>query len=172
MEDLLELSKLDAKQIRPKPEQFSLSELTQDVVLKFKPKAEKQHITIHTNFPIKIPIVEADIGMIERALSNLLDNALIYTPEKGEVSVVVEEKDKKVSVKVSDNGKGIPENDLPHVFDRFYRGDKSRTTEGTGLGLAITKKIIEAHQSEISVQSKINKGTAFVFDLQKPVLNL
>ena len=170
VDDLLELSKLDAKQIKPNPENFSISELTQDVVLKFKPQAEKQHITIHTNFPSSIPIVAADIGMIERALSNLLDNALIYTPEKGEVSVEVQEKDKEVSVKVSDNGKGIAENDLPHVFDRFYRADKSRSTEGTGLGLAITKKIIEAHQGTIEVQSHLNKGTTFQFDLQKPAV--
>ena len=108
--------------------------------------------------------------MIERALSNLLDNALIYTPEKGEGSVEVQEKDKEASVKVSDNGKGIAENDLPHVFDRFYRADKSRSTEGTGLGLAITKKIIEAHQGTIEVQSHLNKGTTFQFDLQKPAV--
>ena len=73
VDDLLELSKLDAKQIKPKPEHFSIAELTQDVVLKFKPQAEKQHITIHSDFPSGIPIVEGDIGMIERALSNLLD---------------------------------------------------------------------------------------------------
>jgi signal transduction histidine kinase len=109
--------------------------------------------------------------MIERALSNLLDNALIYTPEKGKVSVEILDKDKKIFVKVSDNGNGIPENDIPHVFDRFYRGDKSRSTEGTGLGLAITKKIIEAHQGEISVKSQMNKGTAFEFALNKTKLN-
>jgi signal transduction histidine kinase len=170
VEDLLELSKLDAKQIKPKSEQFSISELAQDVVLKFKPQAEKQHITIHTNFPSDIPIVEADIGMIERALSNLIDNALIYTPEKGEVSVEVQEKEKKVAIKVSDNGKGISENDLPHVFDRFYRGDKSRSTEGTGLGLAITRKIIEAHHEHITVESQLDRGTTFQFDLHKPTV--
>jgi signal transduction histidine kinase len=170
VEDLLELSKLDAKQIKPKPEHFSISELTQDVVLKFKPQAEKQHITIQTNFPKVIPIVEADIGMIERALSNLIDNALIYTPSDGKVSVEVQEKEEKVAVKVSDNGKGISKNDLPHVFDRFYRGDKSRSSEGTGLGLAITKKIIEAHHETITVESHLNQGTTFQFVLQKPTI--
>jgi len=168
VEDLLELSKLDAKQIKPKPEQFSISELTQDVVLKFKPKAEKQNIMIRTDFPKGIPTVEADIGMIERALSNLLENALIYTQEKGKVSVEIKDKESKVSVKVSDNGQGISEMDLPHVFDRFYRGDKSRTSEGTGLGLAITKKIIEAHDEHINVKSQIGHGTTFQFDLHKP----
>lgn len=168
VDDLLELSKLDAKQIKPKPEHFSIAELTQDVVLKFKPQAEKQHITIHSDFPSGIPIVEGDIGMIERALSNLLDNALIYTPEKGTVTVELQDKEKKVSVKVTDNGKGISDTDLPRVFDRFYRADKSRSTEGTGLGLAITKKIIDAHHGEITVQSHLNKGTTFQFELQKP----
>ena len=171
VEDLLELSKLDAKQIKPKYENFSISELTQDVVLKFKPQAEKQHITIQSNLPTGIPPVKGDIGMIERALSNLLDNALIYTPEKGTVTVALEDKANIVSVKVSDNGKGIAPDDLPYVFDRFYRGDKSRSTEGTGLGLAITKKIIEAHQGNIEVKSYLNKGTTFQFDLQKSGLS-
>jgi signal transduction histidine kinase len=167
VDDLLELSKLDAKQIKPKPEPFSIAELTQDVVLKFKPQAEKQYITIHSDYPSGIPIVEGDIGMIERALSNLLDNALTYTPQKGTVTVKLQDKEKNVSVKVSDNGKGIAPEDLPHVFERFYRADKSRSTRGTGLGLAITKKIIEAHHREITVQSHQGKGTIFEFDLQK-----
>ena len=171
VEDLLELSKLDAKQMKPKYENFSISELTQDVVLKFKPQAEKQHITIQSKLPTGIPSVEGDIGMIERALSNLLDNALIYTPEKGTVTVALEDKANIVSVKVSDNGKGIAPDDLPYVFDRFYRGDKSRSTEGTGLGLAITKKIIEAHQGNIEVKSYLNKGTTFQFDLLKSGLS-
>jgi signal transduction histidine kinase len=169
VEDLLELSKLDAKQIKPNPEHFSISELTQDVVLKFKPKADKQHITIQTHFPSEAPVVEADIAMIERALSNLLDNALIYTPAEGKVSVEVQDRDEKISVKVSDNGRGISANDLPHVFDRFYRADKSRSTEGTGLGLAITKKIIEAHHEHITVESHLDRGTTFHFDLHKPI---
>ena len=164
------MSKLDAKQIKPNPENFSISELSQDVVMKFKPQAEKQHITIRSDFPPGIPAVEGDIGMIERALSNLLDNALIYTPEEGIVTIALEDKPNMVSVKVSDNGKGISPEDLPHVFDRFYRGDKSRSSEGTGLGLAITKKIIEAHQGNIVVQSYLNKGTTFQFNLQKSTL--
>jgi len=170
VDDLLELSKLDAKQIKPNPENFSISELTQDVVMKFKPQAEKQHITIRSDFPPGIPAVEGDIGMIERALSNLLDNALIYTQEEGIVTIALEDKANMVYVKVSDNGKGIAPEDLPHVFDRFYRGDKSRSSEGTGLGLAITKKIIEAHQGNIEVQSYLNKGTTFQFNLQKSTL--
>ena len=165
--DLLELSKLDARQIKPKPEPFSLAELTQDVVLKFKPQADKNNIDINSSFPSDLPMVKADIGMIENALSNLLENALNYTPEKGNVTVGLKVIDKFVKVEVSDSGSGIPKEDLPHIFDRFYRVDKSRSTEGTGLGLAITKKIIEAHESEISVDSKLNSGTTFTFNLSK-----
>jgi signal transduction histidine kinase len=165
--DLLELSKLDAKQIKPEPEPFSIAELTQDVVLKFKPQADKQHITIQSDFPPEPPVVNGDIGMIERALSNLLDNALNYTPEDGIITVSLQDKKKNVCVKVTDSGRGIAETDLPHIFDRFYRADKSRSSGGTGLGLAITKKIIEAHNANISVRSAINKGTTFEFELQK-----
>jgi len=165
--DLLELSKLDAKQIKPKPEPFSLAELTQDVVLKFKPQAEKHKIEINSFLPSELPMVNADIAMIENALSNLLENALNYTPEQGNVTVGLEVKDKIVKVQVSDSGSGIPNEDLPHIFERFYRADKSRSTQGTGLGLAITKKIIEAHQSQITVDSRLNSGTTFTFSLSK-----
>jgi len=164
--ELLELSRLDAGQIKPKPEPFSIAELTQDVLLKFKPQAEKNRINIHSDYPSSLPMVQADIGMIERALSNLLENALSYTPEEGNVTIELKCKQEKVFVKIHDSGQGIDQKDIPYIFDRFYRADKSRSSEGTGLGLAITKKIMEAHNSTILVQSELNKGTTFTFDLQ------
>jgi signal transduction histidine kinase len=164
--ELLELSKLDAGQIKPKPEPFSIAELTQDVVLKFKPQADKHRINIHSDLPSALPMVQADIGMIERALSNLLENALSYTPEEGNVTIELQCEKEKVFVKVHDSGQGIDQKDIPFIFDRFYRADKSRSSEGTGLGLAITKKIMEAHNCNILVQSELNKGTTFTFDLQ------
>ena len=164
--ELLELSKLDAGQIRPKPEPFSIAELTQDVVLKFKPQAEKHKIKINSDLPAALPMVQADIGMIERALSNLLENALSYTPEEGSVTIALQCEQEKVIVNIHDSGQGIAQEDIPFIFDRFYRADKSRSTEGTGLGLAITKKIMDAHHCNILVQSELNKGTTFTFDLQ------
>jgi signal transduction histidine kinase len=164
--ELLELSRLDANQVRPQPENFSIAELAQDVIQKFKPQAEKKKIKLELKFPPGIAMVTADIGMIERALSNLIENALIYTRENGEVVIELSKADNRVLVNVRDNGQGIDQDDLPHIFDRFYRGDKSRTSAGTGLGLAITKKIMEAHNSNIKVSSAINQGTTFTFEIE------
>ena len=163
--ELFELSKLDAKQVKPNAEPFSIAELTQDVVLKFKPQAEKSKIDIQSHFQSGIPMVEGDIAMIERALSNLIDNAINFTPRDGVITINIENEDKAVTVKISDTGNGIPPDDLPFIFNRFYRADKSRASVGTGLGLAITKKILEAHNSDIKVESEIQKGTTFAFEL-------
>ena len=117
----MELSKLDARQVAPKIEPFSIEELIQDIVMKFKPLAESNHIKIESHFPSEIQLVQGDIGMIERAISNLIDNAINYTPPKGAVTIDILNADKSVSVQISDTGVGIPEEDLPHIFKRFYR---------------------------------------------------
>ncbi len=170
--ELFELSKLDACQIQPKTELFSMAELTQDVVIKFQPQAEKLGVTLETQFPEALPQVYADIALIERALSNLIDNAIRYAPEGGRVEVRLQEKDRKVWVFVSDNGPGIPAEDLPRIFERFYRIDKSRTRSysGAGLGLAIAKKILEIHRSSIQVESQLHCGTTFSFALPRASL--
>lgn len=163
---LFELSKLDAKQVEPSPESFSLAELVQDTVMKFQQKAEEKEIELTPIFTEEQPYVEADIGMIERVLSNLIDNALNYTPEGGKVKVRLSRVDHQVRISISDTGPGIPEDELSHVFDRFFRGDKSRSeSESTGLGLAISQKLIELHNSEIRVESTVGDGTTFYFDL-------
>jgi len=165
--ELFELSKLDAKQVQPKPERFSIAELVQDVVLKLKPQAENNNINLEPVFPEKEPLVDADIALIERALSNLIENAIRYTPQNGTVKVVLSVSGEKVRITVSDTGAGIPQKDLPYIFDRFYRVERSRNrmTGGTGLGLAISKKILELHNSDIEVYSEVNVGTKFYFDL-------
>jgi len=119
--ELFELSKLDAMQIKPKIETFSIAELTQDVVMKYQPTAEKLQINLEAKLPESQPVVYADIGMIERALSNLIDNALQYTPENGSVEVKLTQENKHVRVDVSDTGCGIPKDEIPLVFERFYR---------------------------------------------------
>ncbi|MCF7804692.1 MAG: HAMP domain-containing histidine kinase [Candidatus Marinimicrobia bacterium] len=164
---LFELSKLDARQIEPEPEPFSVTELVQDVVMKFQKSAEDSGVKLTSHLPGDIQLVYADIGMIERALSNLIDNAIHYTPEDGRVEVVVTPVDDSVEIQVADTGQGIESEDLPHIFDRFYRGDKSRTghSESTGLGLAIAQKIIELHEGTIEVESEIGVGTTFKFRL-------
>ena len=166
--ELFELSKLDAHQAVPKPEPFAITELAQDVVLKFQPQAEARGIQLITRLPVKLPMVFADIGMIERVLSNLIDNALRFTPTGGKVLVEIQSAGSHVTIRISDTGEGIPQEDLPLIFDRFYRVEKSRTREtgGSGLGLAIAKKIIEAHGSKIKAESQPGKGTQFSFSLE------
>jgi signal transduction histidine kinase len=165
--ELFELSKLDAKQVKPQPEAFSLAELTQDIVLKYKPVAEEKKINMQHSLPRKLPFVLADLGLIERALTNLIDNAVQNTPQNGTINIALTEQGDHILINVADTGTGISEEDLPHIFDRFYRGDKSRSSPGLGLGLAITKKIIELHNSNINVQSSPGQGTIFTFSLPK-----
>ena len=114
-----------------------------------------------------MPLVYADIGLVERAISNLIDNAIRYTPAGGLVRVAPLDEGDAVGVQVIDSGYGIPPEDLPHIFERFYRVEKSRARDkgGTGLGLAIAKKILELHGSTLAVQSALGKGTTFSFAL-------
>lgn len=171
--ELFELSKLDAKQSKPVVEPFSIAELLQDIVLKFQPQAEKEEINIITKIPKTLPFVIGDISMIDRVLSNLLDNAIRYTGKGGKVTIDLKTTADTVELQVSDSGEGIPKDDLPYVFDRFYRVEKSRTKigGGSGLGLAIVKKMVEAHESNINVVSEVNKGTSFSFNLKKHIAN-
>lgn len=167
--ELFELSKLDAMQSKPNPEPFSVAELLQDIVLKFQPLAEQKSINIITKIPTNTPFVLGDISMIDRVLSNLIDNAIRYTGNNGKISIDLRDKEDMVEIVVADTGEGIPEEDLPYVFDRFYRVEKSRTKNsgGSGLGLAIVKKILDAHDTPIRVASKTDIGTSFSFTLKK-----
>lgn len=169
VENLFELSKLEAKQVETQIESFSIAELCQDVMLKFKPEADKEGVLLRTDIKPPISFVKADIRLTERALSNLLRNAIHYTNQNGEVVLSAIELNGKVRVSVADNGCGIPEDDLPYIFDRFYRGKnhESRSKGSSGLGLAIAQKILELHDSTIHVESEEEIGTIFYFDLQK-----
>lgn len=166
VQELFALSKLDAKQTLPKPEPFSLTELVQDVTQKFQPQAEKSSIHIETKFDKDLPFVCADIGMIERVLQNLIENAIRSTPEYGRVVLHIDRIDTKLKVEVTDTGCGISKSDLPNIFDRFYRSSRNRSTgEGAGLGLAIVKKILELHGESITAHSDETSGSTFTFML-------
>jgi len=167
VDELFELSKLDTQHVKPNMEPFSISDLVQDVALKFEPKAENKNITIKPNCPSGLPLVKGDIAMIERVLSNLIENAIQYS-EEGDIEIALTANNSSVSIEVKDHGPGIPEKDLPHIFDRFYRAEKSRSRSsgGTGLGLAIAKKIMELHGQDINVQNRYDKGAIFTFELK------
>ena len=122
--------------------------------------ADKKNITIDMA-EIKDISVYADSMHIEQILAILIDNAIKYTAENGKISIKLQEEKEKIVVSVADNGKGISSEDLPHIFERFYRADKSRTNYGNGLGLSIAKMLAEKNHSYITVTSEENIGSCF-----------
>ncbi|MGH8750306.1 MAG: sensor histidine kinase [Burkholderiales bacterium] len=164
---LFELAKLDANQVMINRENFLIGDLIEDVAQKFQLAAGRNGINLYTRIPEEQPLVNADIGLMERVLENLIENAMRYTVNGGGVGVIMNATPRQVTVEVKDTGNGIAEHDLPHVFERFYRGDKSRSSDSgnAGLGLAIVKSILERHGSEIKVASALGAGTTFSFVL-------
>lgn len=171
IDDLFQMAQLDAGGIPLNREQCSLSDLISDTLESFSELAARQGIILEGKVTVGIDPVYIDLPRIERVLNNLVGNALRYTSVGGKVQVLAVPVEKGVQVEVMDTGEGIPAEDLPFIFDRFYRGDKSRNraTGGAGLGLAIARGIIEAHGGTISVESEPNVGTRFYFTLPKMV---
>ena len=161
--ELFELAKLDSHDIEVNIEPFHLGELTHDIVQNFQLLADKKKITLQTKIPEILPFVSADIGLIERAIQNILDNALRCTNEGGKIKLVLIEKKDSVHIQIEDNGCGIRQEDIPFIFDRFYRTNQKDT--GSGLGLAITKRIVELHGSHVDLKSELHFGTIFSFCL-------
>lgn len=166
VEELFELSKLEARETKPKPEAFSIAELSQDIQQKNQLIAEAKNIELRLNFVYDIPLVNADIGMMEKVLQNLLDNAFKFTPAGGSVTIRLQTRGDKVITYVKDSGSGINKEDLKYIFDRYHRGTgKSASADGLGLGLAIVKKILEVHNINITVESTEGSGTTFSFEI-------
>ncbi len=168
VDELFELSMLDAEQVTLKPEPFSMSELAHDVVQQFGPEAERSGVRLQADHAGELNLVYADIALVERVLSNLIDNAIRFTPDGGTVRVESHGVNGEVVVEVADTGAGIPAEDLPHVFERFYKVDKSRSRSrgGAGLGLAIASKIVGLHGRSLTVESVEGEGTKFRFSLE------
>ncbi|MBI4189017.1 MAG: HAMP domain-containing histidine kinase [Betaproteobacteria bacterium] len=164
---LFELAKFDAGQVTINIEPFALEDLVLDVAQQFELAAASRHIKLETVLPVELPLVAVDIGMIERVLTNLIENALRYTPSGGTIRITLAPSAQHVTVQVSDTGRGIEKHDLPRVFDRFYRGEKSREdySGNAGLGLAIAKRVLKLHRSSIAVSSEPGVGTTFSFTL-------
>ncbi len=164
---LFEYSKLEADQIVPEKEPFLLQELCQDIVFKYQVLAKEKAITLDWQASRDLPMVFADIGLVERVLQNLLDNALKHTPANGKVSVLLENSEKGVRVSVADSGPGIPVEQQAHIFERYRQLENKKTSRsaGSGLGLAIVKKILEIHQSTIQVRNREQSGAEFFFQL-------
>jgi len=171
IEDLLHLSKLESQEIQMNFQKVNLGELVDKIILEFKEKADKKKHKIHLNISSGLPPVYIDVDKIELVFSNLLDNAIHYTPERGEIIISASEKKDTVYVEITDNGIGISAEHLPRLFERFYRvnKDRSRKFGGTGLGLAIVKHIIIAHKGTMGVKSSPGQGSTFFFELPKKI---
>ena len=164
VEELLELAQVESAQYRIRPEPFNPAELAGDILQKFRLRADEQQIELLPLFHNTRAFALADIALIERALENLIENALRHTPEHGRVTVEISAAP-DLEISVSDTGPGIAEDDLPRIFDRFYRPSEPEGGAHVGLGLAITWKIIELHGEELRVDTSPGSGTRFYFHL-------
>lgn len=166
--DLLDLSKLEARrhhQLQP----TRLTDVVENVIYVLAPEAEKKKIELTIDLPLNLPRVMGVEEQLDQVLINLMDNGIKYTPAGGEVILSAEADEHWVTIKVADNGCGIPDEDLERIFERFYRVDKARSRQagGTGLGLSIVKHIVKAHGGDIEVQSEPGVGSTFIVKLKR-----
>lgn len=167
-ENLLELTQQQKKIGQMKTEDVSLLEIVEAALKKVIPLAKQKHIAIDNQ--VDDAILKGEAHSLTELFVILLDNAIKYSSEHSDITLISKNIDHHIQIEVRDRGMGIDEKDIPHIFDRFYRADKSRSkTPGYGLGLSIAKQIVETHKGSIAVQSSTNRGTAFVVRL--PIAN-
>lgn len=163
--DFLELAKIELNRSNPAYGPFSMENALHDQIGAEKGEFERKRIGISFEHPNTLPIINADALLINRVITNLLENALKYTEPGGTITVNLSDRQEDILVQIADTGMGISQEHLPHIFDTFYQANSS--SAGSGLGLSIVKKIVEAHGGSIWVESKPGKGSTFSFTLPK-----
>ena len=163
--ELTELSRIETGKAELKKEPVNLNQLVEEVIAQLSPQAERQKLSITTDFAVDLPSVPADKDRVRQVIANLVHNAIKFTPAGGRIKITGRVLKGSVVVDISDTGIGIPKGDLARVFERFYKGDKARAGEGTGMGLAIAKHVVEAHGGNIRVESEEGRGSTFSFSL-------
>ncbi len=158
---MLEITKTEAGVAELASERVDVQEIAAEAVDLFRPLAEDKQVAVKLSGSPDPVFVMGDRAKLQRAVANLLDNAINYTPSGGRVTVSVHSTPESVRLQIADTGCGISEEELPHIFKRFYRGDRSRSTPGSGLGLSLALAIIKAHHGEIRVESSPGKGSKF-----------
>ena len=164
--ELLDLSRIESGAVELHPEEIDLAALVTEVTSLLQPRLEARGVTVHAEPPPGLQ-VEADPPSIQRAVSNLLDNACKFSPDGGSIDVTLADEGELVALSVRDHGPGIPRQELPRVFERFYKGDASRSAAGVGLGLAIVKHIVRIHSGTVEAQSVPGEGATFTLRLPK-----
>jgi len=170
--EFLDILRLEAGRVPLSIEKCSVDKALYEITEAFQLEAAKKNITIETEIPDHLPLVEVDKEKLQRAIANLLDNAIKYSPKGSKIIIRAWETPDELVFEIQDFGKGISKEDLPYVFDPFYRGrnvkqGKVQNEGGSGLGLAIVKSIIEAHGGQIWIESEVDKGTIIRFTLPK-----
>ncbi|SDL65131.1 ATP-binding protein [Sediminibacillus halophilus] len=171
--ELLDLARMESGHIQLEMELVDMEPFLDRIVKKFSGMAHDKAVSLSLENNLQITKLTFDSDKIEQVFTNLIDNAIKHSFSGGKVRIILSEEEKEVVCSVMDEGAGIPADDLPFVFERFYKADKSRKREnsktGTGLGLAIAKNIMEAHQGSLTVQSKVEEGTTFTFRIPKNI---
>jgi signal transduction histidine kinase len=169
IDDLLDLSKIESGKIKMNFSALEIKPIIERCLAVLEKPIKEKNLSVSFNIPKSLSKVMADEIRLTQVLLNLLDNAVKYTNEGGKITIDVFEKDDFVQVDITDTGIGIPEEDLPRIFERFYRVDKARSRQlgGTGLGLSIVKHIVLAHGGKVWVKSKLGIGSTFSFTIPR-----
>jgi two-component system phosphate regulon sensor histidine kinase PhoR len=169
IEDLDEITKLESNSIKMDMQDFDLKKLTREIIDSLELKAQEKQIKLRFSIEYSSLMVNGDLAKVSQVLTNLINNSINYGNDKGETVIRFHEIDDLILVEISDNGPGIAKKDIPRLFERFYRVEKSRTRNegGSGLGLAIVKHIVESHNQTINVRSTLGIGSTFSFTLEK-----
>jgi len=165
--ELTELSRIETGKAELKLENADLNTLIEEVVNQLSPQAERQQLFVKKDLSPDLPAARADTERVKQVIVNLVHNAIKFTPPGGNITILSRYNDNYVTIEVTDTGMGISRENLPHVFERFYKADRARSSGGTGMGLAIAKHVVEAHGGSIQAQSQEGKGSIFSFSLPR-----
>ncbi len=167
VDDLQELALADASELKLIKQPQAIPAIIEQAIISFQSRAEDKGLSLRTDIPDGLPLVDIDSQRIGQVLHNLIANAVTYTPQGGAVTVSTKKTGNYIEISVTDTGEGIPAEELPNIFERFYRVDRSRSrrTGGSGLGLTIAKRLVEAHGGKITAVSEPGKGSSFTFTI-------
>ncbi len=165
VQELLELSRIESGRVPIQLVPVAVADLVEQPVKRLRPQVKRTKLKLNVDLPQDLPLVLADIERIRQVVTNLVHNAIKFTPKKGRVGVSAEQAGDEVVIKVQDTGVGIPAADLSRIFERFYKADQARSGGGTGLGLAIARNLVEAHGGRIWAESVLGEGSTFFFSL-------
>jgi PAS domain S-box-containing protein len=167
IDGFLEYSRLQTGRLNFNFTPISLDKELLELYETYQTKSSQKGIQFELRNTEALPVIEADAKYLPRVFSNLLDNALKYSREKGLISITIQEAGRNIMVKIVDRGRGIDSKDLPYIFDPFYQGYGGKKRKGYGLGLAVVKAIVDGHGGQISVESELGKGSVFTVALPK-----